>query len=118
MSGSEELEQIQQKIRRFRDDREWKQFHDHKSLAASIVIEASELLEHFQWKSIKEAEEYVVKHKEEVGEEIADVLIYLLELSDIMELDVLEAMRTKLEKNAIKYPVEKSRGNSRKYTQL
>ena len=98
------------KIRKFRDERDWKKFHDPKNLAASICIEAGELLELFQWMSGEEATRFAAENKERVSEEVADVAIYLIELADITGIDLAHAIEAKLEKNAKKYPVEKSRG--------
>ncbi|MFH1670451.1 MAG: nucleotide pyrophosphohydrolase [Patescibacteria group bacterium] len=109
---------ILRQIRAFRDERDWMQFHDPKSMAASITIEAAELLEHFQWKDKEEVEEYVKTHQDEIGEEIADVAIYLFEFSDNLGIDLLQAMEEKLQKNANKYPVSKSKGKHHKYNQL
>lgn len=106
------------KIRRFRDERDWKRFHDPKNLAASISIEAGELLELFQWMSGEEATRFAAQNRERVSEEIADVAIYLIELADITGIDLARAIESKLEKNAQKYPVEKSRGVWTKYTDL
>jgi NTP pyrophosphatase (non-canonical NTP hydrolase) len=106
------------KIRRFRDERDWRKFHDPKNLAASISIEAGELLELFQWMSGEEATRFAAENKERVSEEIADVAIYLIELADITGIDLAHAIEGKLEKNAKKYPVEKSRGVWTKYTDL
>jgi NTP pyrophosphatase (non-canonical NTP hydrolase) len=106
------------RIRKFRDDREWKQFHNPKDLAVSIAIEAAELLELFQWKSAQESARFAGENRERVSEEIADVAIYLVELADITGIDLAKAIDAKLEKNAGKYPVEKSRGRSTKYTDL
>jgi len=98
------------KIRQFRDERDWLQFHDPKSLAASISIEAAELLELFQWLTPDESRRYALEHRERVSEEIADVAIYLIELADVAGIDLASAIEAKLEKNAAKYPVETSRG--------
>ena len=106
------------RIRKFRDDRDWKQFHDPKNLAVSISIEAAELLELFQWKTGEEARQFAAENQERVSEEIADVAIYLVELADITGIDLAKAIDAKLEKNARKYPVDKSRGVSTKYTDL
>ena len=106
------------KIRKFRDDRDWKQFHDPKNLAVSIAIEAAELLELFQWMSGDEARRHAAENRERVSDEIADVAIYLIELADITGIDLAQAIEAKLGKNAEKYPVEKSRGVSTKYTEL
>jgi dCTP diphosphatase len=106
------------KIRKFRDDRDWKKFHDPKNLAVSISIEAAELLELFQWMSGEEATRYAGENRERVSEEIADVAIYLIELADITGIDLAHAIEAKLEKNAKKYPIEKSRGVWTKYSDL
>ena len=106
------------RIRKFRDDRDWKQFHNPKDLAVSISIEAAELLELFQWKTAEESNRFAADNRERVSEEIADVAIYLVELADITGIDLAKAIDAKLEKNAQKYPVEKSRGRSTKYTDL
>ncbi len=111
-------EKVIQKIRKFRDERDWMQFHDPKSMAASISIEAGELLEHFQWKNKEEADEYVKTHKEDIAEEAADVAAYLFEFCDNIGIDLFAAMEKKIDLNAQKYPVEKAKGSSKKYNQL
>ena len=95
------------KIRQFRDERDWLQFHDPKSLAASVSIEAAELLELFQWLTPDESRRYALEHRERVSEEIADVAIYLIELADVAGIDLAQAIEAKLKKNAIKYPAKK-----------
>ncbi len=112
------MDQIISRIRAFRDERDWKQFHDPKNLATSIAIEAAELLEEFQWLTGDESMRHAVENREAVSDEIADVAIYLIELADVLEIDLRVAILSKLEKNAVKYPVEKSRGKSTKYTKL
>jgi NTP pyrophosphatase (non-canonical NTP hydrolase) len=106
------------KVLKFRDERDWQQFHDPKSLAASISIEAAELLELFQWLTPDEARRQVAEKRERVTEEIADVAIYLIELADVAGIDLAAAIEAKLEKNAARYPVEKSRGVWTKYSDL
>jgi dCTP diphosphatase len=113
-----ELREITEKIKKFRDEREWMQFHDPKNMAISIMLEASELLEHFQWKAQKEVEGYINDHKAEVRDEIADIAMYLFELADNLGVDLIDAMETKLKKNEQKYPVEKAKGKHTKYTNL
>ena len=113
-----EIDSLLADLRKFRDERDWMQFHDPKSMAASITIEAAELLEHFQWRNKDEAEEYIRTHKDEVGEEMADVALYLFEMADNAGIDLLDAMRKKLEKNAKKYPIEKAKGTHAKYDKL
>lgn len=106
------------RIRQFRDERDWMQFHDPKNLAVSIAIEAAELLEHFQWKDKEQVAKHVSENRESVADEIADVGIYLLELADNLGIDLNAAIHAKLDKNELKYPVEKARGLATKYTQL
>ena len=113
-----DVDKILEKIRMFRDERDWMQFHDAKNMAVSIIIEASELLEHFQWKSKKEVEEYITKNKEEVRDEIADIALYLFELADNLGIDLLDAMERKLEKNKKKYRVARAKGKHAKYNKL
>ena len=112
-----DLEEIGAAIRKFRDERDWMQFHSPKNLAASIVIEAAELLEHFQWESLEDSEQKAKQQKEAIAEEIADVAIYLIELADNLGIDLPSAVRVKLTKNAEKYPVKQSRGSAKKYTE-
>lgn len=102
-------------IRAFRDERAWMRYHDPKNLALSLMIEAAELLEHFQWKDKAEVEKYVKTRKQPIAEELADVAAYLFELADILHIDLLQAMARKMKKNAKKYPVKKSRGQHTKY---
>ena len=112
------VETIRKSIRKFRDDRDWMQFHDPKNLAVSVTIEAAELLEHFQWKDKKEVEKYVKDNREEIADEISDIAMYLVELADNLGIDLVQAMHKKLEKNAKKYPVEKAKGVATKYDKL
>lgn len=104
------MDEIKEEIIKFQKERDWKKFHTPENLAKSISIESSELLEHFQW-----GKEYDIN---EVCEELADVLIYCFYMADALDLDVKEIIFDKMKKNAIKYPVEKSKGNATKYTEL
>lgn len=113
-----DLKGLQEKIAQFVSDRDWGQFHNPKDLAISLNLEASEVLEHFQWKSEQEMIDYVKAHKEEVGDELADVLYWVLLMANNMNIDVVAASERKLLKNAEKYPVDKSKGNHKKYTEL
>lgn len=113
------LLELHKKIINFRDERNWKQFHTPKDLAMSISIEAAELLECFQWKDEKAIKEYLSSDKSVgIGEEMADVLIYLIGLSDVLGVDLIKEADEKLDKNSKKYPVEKARGTAKKYTEL
>lgn len=113
-----EIKAITEKIKKFRDERDWMQFHDPKNMAVSIILEASELLEHFQWKTTEEVEKYARENHGEIKDEIADIAMYLFELADNMSIDLINAMEEKLRKNEIKFPVAKVKGNAKKYTEL
>ncbi|MBH0200336.1 MAG: nucleotide pyrophosphohydrolase [Nitrospira sp.] len=117
MSG-DRLQEMVERIRKFRDERDWMKFHDPKNLSVSIAIEAAELLEHFQWKDDKGVMEHVDRHRDEIADEIADVAMYLTELADNLGIDLIAAMEAKLEKNAQKYPVAKAKGVATKYDKL
>lgn len=104
------MDEIKEEIIKFQEERDWKKFHTPENLAKSISIEAAELLEHFQWQ--KEYDE------SEVADELADVLIYCMYMADAMDFDIKEIIRNKMKKNALKYPVDKSKGNAKKYTEL
>lgn len=116
--GVKESEDLLDKIKEFRDARDWKQFHNHKDMAISILLESSELLEHFQWKNSEELDKVAKEKKGELEEELADILIYLIELADNLGIDLSEAVKRKLKKNEAKYPVDKSKGTHKKYTEL
>lgn len=113
-----ELDQIRSDIRKFRDERDWMQFHNPKNLACSIAIEAAELLEHFQWKTPEESASLSAEQREEISHEVADILAYLIEFADNLGIDPIQAIRKKMALNAAKYPVEKARGSAVKYDQL
>lgn len=111
-------EQILRRIRQFRDERDWAQFHNPKDMAIAISIEASELLEQFLWKTPEESDDRVKDKREEIEDEIADIAIYLFELADNLEINLLDAMDRKIQKNEAKYPAAKARGSHAKYTEL
>ncbi|MDO4178628.1 MAG: nucleotide pyrophosphohydrolase [Phascolarctobacterium sp.] len=111
----ETIESIQEKIVKFRDDRNWQQFHNPKDLAISLSLEAAELLEVFQWSGTDTSAQ---GKKEKIAEELADVMLYALLMADATGLDVKEIMLKKIARNCEKYPVEKSYGSSKKYTEL
>ena len=113
-----EIKQITEKIKKFRDERDWMQFHDPKNMAVSIILEASELLEHFQWKTTEEVEKYARQNHAEIKDEIADIALYLFELADNLGINLIDAMEQKLKKNEMKYPVEKAKGKHTKYNKL
>ena len=100
-----------ERIRKFTEDRDWDQFHSPANLAKSIVIEAAELLECFQWSDTG----YDLQH---IKEELADVLVYSQNLLDKLELDADEIVNMKMKQNEAKYPIDKAKGNATKYTEL
>jgi len=113
-----EIKELTEKIKKFRDERDWKQFHNHKDMALSLVLEAAEVVEHFQWKKPEEVDAHGIACKNEIAEELADVSMYLFELADNLGIDLSEAIELKLKKNAVKYPVEKAKGKHTKYNKL
>lgn len=113
-----DIKGLTEKIKKFRDERNWKQFHNPKDMALSLVLEATEVLEHFQWKSKEEIEKYIKSNKKEIGEELVDVLYWVLLMCNDLGIDIKEAFEKKLKKNEKKYPVEKVRGKHIKYNKL
>ena len=109
------VEKVLAEILKFRKERDWEQFHNPKDLAISLSIEASELLENFQWKNSQVALE---ENMENIKDELADVLIYSLMLAHDLDLNVSDIIHNKVQKNAKKYPVEKAIGTNKKYTEL
>lgn len=112
------LQSLTQALRDFAQERDWEQFHSPKNLAAALTVEAAELLEHFQWLTEEQSRHLPVQKKADVAAEAADVLLYLLQLCDKLQIDLLEAARLKLVVNAEKYPVDRARGSSKKYTEI
>lgn len=111
------IEEIQKEIVAFVNERDWKQFHYPKDVAISLSLEASELLECFQWKTTEEIESYLISNKSDIADELADVLYWVLLASHDFGIDIVEAVNQKMLKNAKKYPIEKARGSHKKYTE-
>lgn len=112
------LEDLQKMIRKFCDDRDWDQFHNPKDLSISLALEAAEVMEHFQWKNEAEMSTHSKDHKDDIGEEIADVFYWVLLLSNKLDIDLVDAFQKKMAKNDAKYPVAKAKGSHKKYTEL
>lgn len=110
-----DLQSLTQALRDFVKEREWEQFHSPKNLASALTVEASELLEHFQWLTEDQSRNLAAEKKAEVAAEVADVFLYLLQLCDKLQIDLVDAARFKLGVNAEKYPIDRSRGSNRKY---
>ncbi len=113
-----DIKNLTKKIVKFNKARNWGQFHNPKDLALSLSLEASEVLEHFQWKSKKEIEKYVKTDKEHIGEELADVFYWVLLMSYYLKIDLLKALGKKMKENENKYPVAKAKGKHTKYNKL
>jgi dCTP diphosphatase len=112
------LQELRNALRQFAAERDWDQFHSPKNLAIALNVEAAELLEHFQWLSDAESAAIPPEKQIKVRQELADVLLYLVRLADKLDVDLAVAAAEKLDLNATKYPIDKARGSSKKYTEL
>ena len=112
------LSQLKEDVNHFVDERDWGQFQTPKNLSMALIVEAAELVEHFQWMQPKESDLLSTDKTKKVGEELSDILIYLVRLADRLGIDLEQAARDKLEKNYRKYPVDRARGHATKYTEL
>ena len=113
-----EIENLRNQLRTFASERDWDQFHSPKNLASALAVEAAELLENFQWLTEAESQQLPPEALAAVRAEIADVLLYLIRISDKLGIDLIAAAKAKIVLNAEKYPVDKARGSSKKYTEL
>lgn len=113
-----DLSSIQKKVIEFRNARDWAQFHDPKNLAEALSIEAGELLENFLWKSVDQSRKLSEYELGNVREEIADIFIFLTYLCEEFKIDLIDVVQAKVSLNENKYPVEKAKGSSKKYTEL
>ncbi len=113
-----ELEQIKIRLREFAAERDWEQFHSPKNLCMALSAEAAEITEHFQWLTEAQSRDLSAGKLAEVEAELADTFIYLIRLADQLGIDLIQAAESKMRVNEQKYPVEKARGNARKYTEL
>ncbi len=113
-----EVGKFQKRFSEFAKEREWEQFHSPKNISMALSVESSELMEIFQWMKTDESRELNENDLKKVRDEVADVLLYTLRIADLLNINLEEAIESKMEQNAQKYPVEKSRGNSKKYNEL
>ena len=116
--AADALTELRDAMRRFAAEREWERFHTPKNLAMALSGEAGELIEHFQWLRAEESASLPAPVREEVALEMADVLLYLVRLGDVLDIDLAEAARRKIAINAGRYPVERVRGRAVKYDRL
>jgi dCTP diphosphatase len=113
--ASPTLTDLTEAVVRFRDERDWKQFHNPKDMAISLVLEASELLELTQWKNGSVLDDYLSEKCQDVGAELSDILYWILLIANDLNIDIAEAFREKMTVNETKYPVRDARGSSKKY---
>ena len=115
---SDSIAELTAQIQTFVDAREWRKFHNAKDLAVAIAAEAGELMQHFVWQQEEQIEKRLEKNREEIASEIADVAILLFEFADNLGMNLGAVMQAKIARNDVRYPVEKSRGNNLKYSEL
>ena len=118
MPDPDPLAPLRQRLLQFAQARDWLQFHSPKNLSCALVVEAGELLEHFQWLTDEESRHLTPAKREAVAAEMADVFIYLLQLSTALDVDLLQAAQLKIDLNEQRYPAERARGHNRKYDEL
>ena len=111
------LTSLQEQLRDFARERDWEQFHTPKNLAMALTVEASELQEIFQWLSAEQSAALGPAQREATRDELADVLLYLCRLADVLDIDLMEAAQSKLKKNAVRYPADQVRGSAAKYNE-
>ncbi|MDE2160201.1 MAG: nucleotide pyrophosphohydrolase [Burkholderiales bacterium] len=112
------LRDLAQQLQQFAQERDWQPFHSPKNLASALTVEAGELLEHFQWMTEEQSRALGPDKRDAVATEIADVLLYLIQLASALSVDPIAAAQAKLKLNALKYPGERARGSSKKYDEL
>jgi NTP pyrophosphatase (non-canonical NTP hydrolase) len=112
-----DLTELRDRLRDFANERDWEQFHSPKNLAMALIGEAAEVVEHFQWLTEQQSLALDDAKREQVAQELADVLLYLVRLADRLDIDLLDAAEKKIILNARKYPADRTRGSARKYTE-
>lgn len=115
---ADSLDQLAQRLQAFAQARDWGQFHSPKNLASALIVEAGELLEHFQWLTEDQSRNLDAAKKQEVAFEMADVLLYLIQMGNELGVDLVDAAQRKVVLNEQKYPVEQAKGSSKKYDEL
>jgi len=115
--SSSDLNTLKQRLREFAEARDWDQFHSPKNLSMALSAEVAEIIEHFQWLTEEQSKNLPQNKLDEVEAELADTLIYLIRLADKLDIDLLTAAQNKIELNEQKYPVDKTKGSAKKYTE-
>jgi NTP pyrophosphatase (non-canonical NTP hydrolase) len=113
---ADSLDDLRARVNNFVTERDWAQFHSPKNLAMAMIVEAGEVVEHFQWMTEQESRQLDAQTKEQVGQELSDTLVYLLRIAEVCGIDLIEAANKKIDLNAQKYPVDKCKGSNAKYT--
>ncbi len=114
---SDSLNDLRARVNEFVEARDWAQFHSPKNLAMAMIVEAGEVVEHFQWMTEEQSRNLDAATKEQVGQELSDTFVYLLRIAEVCGIDLLEAANKKIDLNAKKYPVEQCKGSNAKYTE-
>ncbi|MDO9231889.1 MAG: nucleotide pyrophosphohydrolase [Methylotenera sp.] len=113
---ADSLDALRARVNNFVTERDWAQFHSPKNLAMAMIVEAGEVVEHFQWMTEQQSLHLDDQTKEQVGQELSDTFVYLLRIAEVCGIDLIEAANKKIDLNAQKYPVEKCKGSNAKYT--
>lgn len=113
---SDSVDGLRARVNEFVEARDWAQFHSPKNLAMAMIVEAGEVVEHFQWMTEQESQHLDAEAKEQVGQELSDTFVYLLRIAEVCGIDLIEAANKKIDLNAKKYPIEKVKGSNAKYT--
>jgi dCTP diphosphatase len=113
---TDSINALRARVNQFVEERDWAQFHSPKNLAMAMIVEAGEVVEHFQWMTEQESRHLDATTKEQVGQELADTLVYLMRIAEVCGIDLLDAANKKIDLNAKKYPVEECKGSNAKYT--
>lgn len=116
--STNDIHTLKLRLRKFADVRDWNQFHSPKNLSMALSVEVAELVEHFQWLTEEQSSSLPQDKLDEISSELADTLLYLVRLADKLDIDLMTAALNKIELNGKKYPVDLSRGNSKKYTEF
>ncbi len=114
---TDSIDALRARVNQFVEERDWAQFHSPKNLAMAMIVEAAEVVEHFQWMTETDSRQLDAHTKQQVGQELADTLVYLLRIAEVCGIDLLAATHAKIDLNAQKYPVDKCRGSNAKYTE-
>jgi NTP pyrophosphatase (non-canonical NTP hydrolase) len=113
---ADSLQDLRARVNSFVEERDWAQFHSPKNLAMAMIVEAGEVVEHFQWMTEQESRQLDSETTEKVGQELSDTFVYLLRIAEVCGIDLIEVANKKIDLNALKYPVDKAKGSNAKYT--